>query len=94
MRGIAQIFPLATLSTGEAHTGQTGLDMCTTMPADGRVVMLETPHFAIGAGSTTIRVEMWILPTTAGSPANALIDIDILEMGLVPVIPEVPHDYI
>lgn len=94
MTGIAQIFPLATLSTGESHTGQTGIDMCATLPVDGRELLLETPHFAIGAGTTTVRLEFWILPTTASSPANALIDIDILELGLVPVIPEVPHDYI
>jgi hypothetical protein len=94
LAGIGQIYPAATLSTGESHSGQSGLDMCTTIPADSRIMLLETPHFAIGPGATTVKLELLILPTTAGSPANAAIDIDILEMGLVPVIPEVPHGYV
>lgn len=94
MAGIAQIYPNMTLSTGESHTGMTGVDMCTTMPADGRIMLMETPTFAIGAGATSIKLEVRIHPTTAGSPANAAIDIDILELGLVPVMPETPHSFI
>lgn len=94
MVGIAQIFPECTISTGEDHTGGTGADMCVTMPADGRVILMETPHFAIGEGAVSMKPTITIRPVTAASPANAYIDIDVLEMGVVPCMPEVPHAFI
>lgn len=95
MVGIAQLFSEVTITpTGENHTGYTGTDMCETIPADGRVIILESPHFAIGVGATTIQPALMIRPITAGSPANAAIDVDVLELGVVPVMPEVPHTFI
>lgn len=94
MVGVAQIFPEVTINTGENHTGQTGVDMCETIPADGRVMVIESPHFAIGVGALTVVPAFLIKPITAISPANALIDMDVLELGIVPVIPEVPHAYV
>lgn len=95
MIGIAQLFPEVTIgATGENHTGQTGTDMCESIPADGRIITLESPHFAIGIGATTIQPALLIKPVTAGSPANAVIDMDVLELGVVPVIPETPVGYL
>ena len=95
MVGIAQLFAEVTITpTGENHTGQTGVDMCETIPADGRIMVLESPHFAIGVGATSIQPALLIKPITAVSPANAVIDMDVLELGVVPVIPEVPHSFI
>lgn len=94
MVGIAQVFPQVTLSTGENHTGQTGIDMCASMPADGRIIELETPVFAIGVGATTCVIELMLRPTTAASPANAVLDVDVIEMGLIAAHPETPHTYV
>lgn len=95
MVGIAQLFPEVTIgATGENHAGQTGTDMCESIPADGRIIVLESPHFAIGVGATTIQPAFLVKPVTAGSPANAYIDMDVLELGVVPVIPETPVGFI
>lgn len=94
MAGIAQVYPDILLNTSENHTGSTGVDMCESLPADGRVLLLETPVFAIGVGATSTLIELMIRPITAASPANASIDVDVIEMGLVPAHPETPHAYI
>jgi len=95
MVGIAQVFAEVTISgSGENHPGQTGVDMCASIPADGREIMFESPHFAIGTGATGLIPAILIKPTDSGGPANAVLDIDILEIGIVPVVPETPHTFI
>ena len=98
MSGIAQILPSATiLETGtarEVHAASTGLDMCDSLLADGSIIMLETPVFALGPLATSINLTVDIRPKDASSPSGALIDIDIIEMGLLPVMPETPHGYV
>lgn len=95
MVGIAQLFSEVTISpTGENHTSSTSVDMCESLPADGRIIVLESPHFSIGIGATTIQPALLIRPITASSPANAYIDMDVLELGVVPVIPETPVGFI
>ena len=89
---IAQIFPQAYLSTGEYHTGATGVDMCESMPADGSTILLETNVFSIGIGATSVVISALLKPTTSGSPLVCLLDMDIMEIGLVPCTPETPHD--
>lgn len=94
MVGIAQIYPYATLSSGEDHQGQGGIDVCESMPSDGRIIVLETPHFQMGEATTSVTIAWIVKPKDAVSPANASINIDVIELGLMPCMPEVPHDFI
>jgi hypothetical protein len=68
--------------------------MCESLLADGSVIMLETPVFAFGPLATSINLTVDIRPKDATSPANAAIDIDIIELGLLPVMPETPHSFV
>ena len=93
--GIAHIYPSALISPGyDNHAGNSGSDMHDTHPTDGRIMLLTTPHFEIGPGNTSIELAFRVAPKTAASPANAAVDMDILEFGLVACHPETPHDWI
>lgn len=95
MVGIGQVFAEAVIApTGEDHSGSFGVDCAKSMPADGTILCIETPHFACGQTATSITPWLTIKPTDAGSPANASIDIDILELGLIQCVPETPHGFI
>lgn len=98
MVGIAQIYPELQLyesgTARETFDGHTGLDMCESIPADGRTMILHTPVFAFGPLATSINVNFLIRPKDASSPSGALVDVDIVEMGIIPVTPEVPHGYV
>ena len=93
--GIAHIYPTALIAPGnDTHAGNSGPDMHDTHPTDGRIMIITTPHFAIGPGNTSIELSFRVAPKTAASPANAAVDMDILELGLVACHPETPHDWI
>ena len=98
MAGIAQILPSASIlesgTARESHTASTGIDMCDSILADGSVIMLETPVFALGPLATSINITVDIRPKDAVSPSGAMIDADIIEMVLLPVMPETPHSYV
>lgn len=93
MKGIGQIFPQANqLPSWNTATGTTGIDMCATMPT-GVIMLLTTSIFEIPVGGTTIYNGFSINPDTAVAP-GAYLDIDICECGVLPVMPEPPHNYV
>lgn len=94
MVGMSNANVTATLDTGEAHVSMSASDVLDSMPADGRIIVLETPVFALGFGALNVKPGFVIRPATAASPANAAIDIDVLEIGIVPAISETPHSFI
>jgi len=82
--GISQLFPECGANVGELNDLNPGVDFSMSMPADGREIVLETPIFQVNRASTTINVTLVIRPQTLSSPANAVIDVDPIEMGIVP----------
>lgn len=93
--GIGQINVESQIApTGEDHTSGFGVDCAVSLPADGSIICLETPHFALGALATSVTAWLSIKPTDAASPANASIDIDLIELGLIQCIPETPHEFV
>jgi len=92
--GIAEAYPQAYLnSTGEYHRGKWGTDHAASIPADGTMMMLETPRFSPKGANTTIQIGFNISPTNAGSPANASIEMDLYELGIIAAHQDTPFDW-
>jgi len=89
--GIAEAYPQAYInSTGEYHRGKWGTDHAGSIPANGSMIMLETPRFSPSGANTTVQIGFNIGPTTAGSPANAAIEMDLYELGIIPAHQDTP----
>lgn len=92
--GIAQLFSGVIPSAGETNDGASATDQAYSIPADGSVIVLESNAFTFYKGVSTTTVELNIRPIAAVSPANAAIDIDLIELGLIEVTPNIPDSFI
>ncbi len=57
------------------------------------MMMLETPRFSPKGANTTIQIGFNIGPTNAGSPANASIEMDLYELGIIAAHQDTPFDW-
>lgn len=98
MVGISQVLASAQIyesgTARELHTSDTGLNMCETIPADGRLILLETPLFQLGELATSVNLTIDVKPVDSASPANAVFRAEYVALGMLPGVPEVPHSYV
>lgn len=91
---IGQIVPeFSVKPSWNTFSGYSGVDMCQSMPADGRTMMLTTSPFEIPVAGTQIEPVFIIKPIDAVNP-GASINVDVIELGVIPCMPEVPHSFI
>lgn len=88
--GMSQILIDATINTGEEYTGPNGVNSCESYPTDGTIMMIETPAFRLPKASVSVVITLQLRPDDASSPANAAVDIDLIEFGALPAYGDIP----
>ena len=64
------------------------------MPVGDGMICLTTPQFTIPEATVRLDVQLLIKPKAAASPANGRIVVDVYELGVLPVHPQIPVDFV
>lgn len=88
--GMSQVMIDATINTGEEYSGPNSVNCSESYPTDGTTMMIETPAFRLPIASVSVVIAFQLRPDDASSPANAAIDVDLIEFGALPAYGDIP----
>lgn len=93
--GVASVAPVIEFRPSyNKYDGTQSIDMLDSMPVGDGMICLTTPQFTIPEATVRLDVQLLIKPKAAASPANGRIVVDVYELGVLPVHPQIPVDFV